>query len=157
MTSGKTCTICNEILANPRFLICKRCNESNWFPPTLKIEDTFFKNGQLKVDVFLEKPERIAQLFSRGDMGMNKLRTFFVMLRAAYDTIFLGKISHFENIKPQLFILQRAVEDRTRRGIVPESFRQFINHHLKIVLNSETQEELYGFMEFYRSIIAYSK
>lgn len=153
--SRKICEICNAPLADPRFDLCKNCKDSKHLPDLLKIKDTFYEDKNLKKEVFLDIPERIAKLFAKGNMGMNKLRAFFCMVRNAYDVLTLDKKQCFDNIKSQLYALQRAVEDRTRRGVTPESFRQFITHYLPIALKNK--EELYGFMELYRSIIAYSK
>lgn len=151
---SKQCEICGVLIA-PKFFYCRDCNESKWLPPSLKIEKTFYKNARLKREVFLDLPEKIAKLFFNGAMGMNKLRAFFCMLRNAYDVLNLDKDQTFEDIRPKLWALQRTVEDRTRRGVTPESFRQFMNYYLQIALVGK--EELYGFMELFRSVIAYSK
>ncbi len=151
---SKKCEICGASIA-PKFLYCRECNDSKWFPETLKIDHTFYKNGILRREVFVEIPEKISKLFSNGNMGMNKLRAFFCMLRNAYDALNLDKKLTFEGIKPRLWAIQRAVEDRTRRGVTPESFRQFVIHYLEIAL--QNKDELYGFVEFFRSVIAYSR
>jgi CRISPR/Cas system CSM-associated protein Csm2 small subunit len=152
---SKQCEICKDPI-NPKFSLCFDCKESRKFPDPLKIKDTFYNNNKtLKEDVFLDLPERTARLFAQGGMGMNKLRAFFCMVRNAYDLLNLDRSLSLENIKPQLWALQRAVEDRTRRGVTPKSFREFINFYLQISLKNK--EELYGFVELFRSVIAYSK
>jgi len=149
------CEICGSALNNPKFSFCDNCGKSKWLPDNLKIKDTFYRDKHLKDEVFLEIPEKTAKLFAQGKMGMNKMRAFFCMVRNAYDIFMLDRKQCFDNIKPQLYGLQRAVEDRARREIIPESFRQFIIYYIQIALKSK--EELYGFMELFRTIIAYSK
>jgi CRISPR/Cas system CSM-associated protein Csm2 small subunit len=146
----KCCSICDTQI-HERFNLCRRCQESTHLPDRLKIKDTLYQDKYLKKEVFLDIPERLAKLFQQGNMGMNKLRAFFCMVRNAY----LAKEQSFEMIKPQLWAFQRATEDRTRRNITPESFREFVNYYIQIA--SKNKEELYGFMELFRSIIAYSK
>lgn len=148
------CEICHASI-DPRFSICRDCKDSRRYPDSLKIKGTFYEMKNLKKEIFLDFPNRIAKLFAQGNMGMNKLRAFFCMVRNAYDFLNLDSEQCFENVKPQLWALQRTVEDRTRRGVTPESFRQFIAFHLEIALKNK--EELYGFMELFRSVIAYSK
>lgn len=148
------CEICGNSI-KPGYALCLDCKESKKLPENLKIKDSFYENKRLKKEVFLDVPERIAKLFDQGNMGMNKLRAFFCMIRNAYDVLNLDKNQCFENIKPQLWALQRTVEDRTRRGVTPDSFREFINYYLKLAIKNK--EELYGFVELFRSIIAYAK
>jgi len=157
----RQCEICGTQV-NAKFNICKDCKNSEILPQRLKIKGSFYEKDILRKEVFLDIPERIAKLFNQGDMGMNKLRAFFYMVRNAYDVLnldydisTLDKDQRYEKVKPRLWALQRTVEDRTRRGITPGSFKEFINYYLEIALKSK--EELYGFIELFRSVIAYSK
>jgi hypothetical protein len=90
-------------------------------------------------------------------MGMNKLRAFFCMVRNAYETFLLSEKECFDNVKPYLWKIITAVEDRTRRGVTPPSFRDFIIMGINISERDTTGKELHGFVELFRSVIAYSK
>lgn len=150
----KECEICGSKIEQ-KYSMCKDCTNSKWFPVSLRIKNSFYEKKCLKKEIYLDVPEKTAKLFTQGNMGMNKLRSFFCMLRNAYDSLNLDENQTFECIKPHLWSIQRTVEDRTRRGVTPESFKQFINHNIEIALKGK--DELYGFMELFRSVIAYSK
>ena len=157
----KRCEICG-VRIDAKFSLCKDCKESKKLPDSLTIKNSFYQDEQLKrlkKEVFIDVPERLAKLFQQGKikMGMNKLRAFFSMVRNAYDTFSFSKEKKFEDIKPQLWKIITVVEDRTRRQIVPPSFRDFIKLGIEIAEKDSSGRELYGFVEFFRSIIAYSK
>jgi len=153
----KKCEICEAPVSNPRFSLCKDCNDSKRLPQLLRIVDSFYKDKHLKREVYLDIPERLAKLFHQGDLGMNKLRSFFCMVRNAYEAFSLSKDKCFDNVKPQLWKIITAVEDRTRRKITPPSFLDFMKSGIAIAEKDETGKELYGFVELFRSIIAYSR
>lgn len=151
---NRNCEICGSTI-EPKYSMCRKCKESEWYPPVLLLKDTFYQNNRLRKEVYQTIPELSAKLFAQGNMGMNKLRAFFCMIRNAYDTLILNRDLSIDDVRPQLWALQRAVEDRTRRGVTPESFRQFVRWYVRIA--EKRREELYGFMELFRSVIAYSR
>jgi CRISPR/Cas system CSM-associated protein Csm2 small subunit len=158
--SYKKCEICEDPI-DEKFSMCKVCFNSTKFPNSLKFDKTFFENSRLKRDVYLDKPKRIALLFQQGKdkrkMSMNKLRAFFCVVRNAYDSFAFDDKNNFDKVKPQLWKLITSVEDRTRREITPPSFNEFIKTCVAIAENDTTGRELYGFVELFRSVIAYSK
>jgi CRISPR type III-A-associated protein Csm2 len=154
---NKTCEICNIKIENPKFSMCKSCNESKRLPDNLKIKGSFYENGHLKEAVFKDVPEKLAKLFQKGNLGMNKLRAFFSMVRTAYEMYAMSHNKDFNSIKPQLWKIVVVVEDRTRRNVTPPSFLEFIKDGIKIAENDNTGKELQGFVELFRSVLAYSK
>ncbi|AMM40917.1 CRISPR-associated protein [Candidatus Desulfofervidus auxilii] len=155
----KKCEICGAQI-KPKFSLCKDCQESKRLPDSLTIRGSFYQDKQLKrlkKEVFIDIPERVAKLLQRGEMGMNKLRTFFCMIRNAHETFSFSEEKNFEDIKPQLWRIITVAEDRKRRKVVPQSFCDFIKLGINIALKDSSGRELYGFVEFFRSIIAYSK
>lgn len=158
---GKKCEICGYDISG-KFSICKNCKECRRLPDNLRIKGSFYKDENkklLKKEVYIDMPYKISKLLAAGNMGRNKLRAFFSMIRIAYDRYSITKNDErFEEIKSNL--LQRVipiVNDRTRRGVTPGAFKEFIENGLQIVLKDNTGKELYGFKEHFMSVIAYSK
>ena len=154
----KHCEICG-VSIKPKFSLCFNCHESRCLPETLQFKDSFYKEGILKKEVYRDLPERLAILFQQGKkkMSMNKLRAFAVMVRDAYDTYQFSEEKKFDYIKPKLWKIITACEERTRREIIPPSFLDFIKSGIEIAVKDSTGRELYGFVELCRSVIAYTK
>lgn len=153
------CEICKKPI--DKFYKCEDCLKSRRLPDSLRITKSFYDSNVLKKDVYIDTPEHLSKLFFQGGekekMGRNKLRAFFVMVRNAYDIFSFSEEKNFNKIKPLLWKTITAVEDRMRRGITPVSFTQFIKNGLNIAETDLTGKELFGFLEHFRSVIAYSR
>jgi len=118
----------------------------------LLLDSYYDEGGTLLKDVYIGVPEDIARVFAsdRPTLATKQLRDFHsALLRARNKALIHG----FSKAKPILWECQRNAEYQLKRGVIPLSFKQFLDHHLGLAEKSEGMLE--GFCEHLTSILAY--
>jgi len=117
------------------------------------LENYFDEKGRLKKEVFIEDAKRMAEIFSNDNLKYNALRNFYNKIREIEFKLKRNKI--FENIKQDIYSLVPLVNYQYNREIVPLSYKNFIEKQVELAVKDE--QNFYAFLEYHKSILAYSK
>ncbi len=122
------------------------------------VNSYFDEKGHLKREIFIEDAKRLAEKFANDGLKHTALRHFFQKLR---DIEFkLKRQKCFDSIKDDIYgLVPLAYYQYNRivnnRRVIPESFKNFIEENVNLAVKSE--ENFRGFVEYLKSILAYSK
>lgn len=158
--SSRKCEICGKafIPKQVHHKTCYHCFSSSGIKiitaclPAELLLTTYYKGDSLLKEIFIDIPKKLSNIFvnSRPPLASKQLRDFYQAIYRARNTALLKGI---EVARPLLYACQRDVEYQLKRDVIPESFCQFMKHHLKIAEKDE--KTLSGFCEHLQSIIAY--
>lgn len=120
------------------------------FSSNLLLITYYDESGNLLREVFIDKPKEIADKLAADGLSTKQLRDFHLaILRARNKAILKG----MQPIRPLLYECYRDIEYQLKRQMIPKSFAEFVQHHLKLAEVSE--ESLEGFFQHLDSIVCY--
>jgi CRISPR/Cas system CSM-associated protein Csm2 small subunit len=140
----------------PHFRFCPNC-----FSPS--ISETFDLSGLLLKsyydheghplkEVYIDVPQKLANIFikSKRSLTIKQLRDVHrKILKAKTKSILKG----IDSARSILYECQRDLEYQLKRDVIPESFAQFMKHHL--ALAEKDEKSLEGFFQHLDSIVCY--
>jgi CRISPR/Cas system CSM-associated protein Csm2 small subunit len=172
MTSSTTCPQCGK-RKKPEHPLCWDCfqksrgskgqgysgNRGNdSIPGQILFEDSFYRDGFLKREIYIESAQEAASFFERQkpSLSSSSIRSLFYKLKAVEQRL-QNPVD-----KPPLPEVQQAYYEFVRqcvyqdkRNVIPTAFRLFAEKHLDVATKSE--EEFQGFVQYLTSIIASMK
>lgn len=122
------------------------------------IYDTFYQadGKNLKLALFFESAEQLAQIFGDERMSQSSIRSLFNMLKSVEQRIKVeqDKISDAE-VQVKFSEFARQCEYQNGRKVIPAVFLQFVRAHTDTALKNK--QEFCGFVEYLTSIMARMK
>jgi CRISPR-associated protein Csm2 len=151
----KKCEKCGKEFEayQPHFKLCPNCyspEKKTVLSAELLLKSYYNSEGNLLKEVFIEIPQSLANIFDKDGLGTKQLRDFHRRILNARIKATLKGIS---SAKPFLHKCLPDMEYQHKRGIIPESFIQFMKHHLKLAEKDE--KALEGFYQHFDSIVCY--
>ena len=140
----------------PHFRFCPNCfssPQSEGFNITGLLLKTYYdQKGHILKDIYIDYPQKLANIFSnsRPPLAIKQLRDVHRKILNAKTKAMLKGIDPARSI---LFKCQTDLEYQLKRNIIPESFAQFMKHHL--ALAEKDEKSLEGFFEHLDSIVCY--
>lgn len=120
----------------------------NPFPPRYP---QYFKDGYPRVELVKEEAEGIAERFAIDGLKRHQLRAFYDHAKKQLQRLAYG--APFEEVHPEVARLKAFAADRSERGHIPRSFKQFIDRNIDAVTNQESFTK--GFMPHFEAVVAY--
>lgn len=153
----KKCEKCGKEFEarQPHFKLCPDCFSSLQYKLTdisdLLLKSYYEKQEPLK-EVYVGIPQQIANIFanSKPSLGTKQLRDFHHKVLKARTKANLKGIGAAKYI---LYECQRDIEYQLKREVIPQSFAQFMKHHL--ALAEKDEKSLEGFYQHLDSIVCY--
>jgi len=137
----------------PHFKICPDCyarQKKTSLSSELLLKSYYDEKSNLLKEIFIGIPESLADFFYRDGLATKQLRDFhLVILRARNKALLQG----INAARPILWECQRNAAYQLKRGVIPQSFTQFLEHHL--TLAEKDEKMLDGFCQHLQSILAY--
>ena len=140
----------------PHFRLCPDCFSSSWHKKDtlseLLLKSYYDLKNNLVKEVFIGVPESLARVFarSRPSLKSTQLRDFYQKILKARNKALLKDINA---ARPILYECQRDAAYQVNRGVIPESFSQFLEHH--IALAEKDEQSLEGFYQHVNSLVCY--
>lgn len=128
-------------------------NKFNRIPAKYMSEGYLDLDGLLRRGIFADEARNIAYVLSERGTTATRLRSFFNKLAAINYR--LEQTGDFNNTKVKLDCFRTTVEYAKARKVVPQEFQDFIE--CNISLAKLDRKSFAGFLEHYKSIIAYAK
>lgn len=140
----------------PHFRFCPNC-----FSPTksespnlsgLLLKGYYDEKGHPQKEVYIDVPQKLATIFfsSKPQLAIKQLRDVHrKILRAKTKAMLRG----MESARSILYECQRDLEYQLKRNVIPDSFVQFMKHHL--ALAEKDEKSLEGFFQHLDSIVCY--
>ncbi|MEW5920388.1 MAG: type III-A CRISPR-associated protein Csm2 [Bacillota bacterium] len=122
-------------------------------PSDYLIKGYLDEEGLLRREIFSAEARDIAAVLNARDTTPTRLRSFYNKLAAINYQ--LEQTGDFNLTKVKLAAFLSTVEYARARSVVPEEFLDFINRNL--LLAEQSPKCFSGFLEHYKSIIAYAK
>lgn len=116
----------------------------------LLIKEYYDQEGNLKKEIFIGTPQKLADIFVSDRLGTKQLRDFHGVISKARKKAALKGIAA---VRAALYKCQADTEYQLKRGVVPSSFVQFMKHHL--ALAEKDEKSLEAFFQHYDSIVCY--
>ncbi|MBT9173029.1 MAG: hypothetical protein DDT21_01419 [Syntrophomonadaceae bacterium] len=113
----------------------------------------FDQRGLLRREIFASEARNIANVLNIRGTTSTRLRSFYNTLEAI--NYHLQQTGDFNNTKVKLASFQSTVEYAKARKVVPSEFHDFIERNLPLA--EQDSESFAGFLEHYKSVIAYAK
>jgi len=156
----KKCVRCGKEFEarQPHFKLCPDCFSS----PQHRLTDVselllnaYYENEKQEEplkEVYVGIPQQLANIFanSKPSLGTKQLRDFHHKVLKARTKANLKGIGAAKYI---LYECQRDIEYQLKRGVIPQSFAQFMKHHL--ALAEKDEKSLEGFYQHLDSIVCY--
>ncbi len=114
------------------------------------IKGYYDQEGNLKKEIFVGVPQKIADIFAGDRLGTKQLRDFHGVIAMARKKSALKGIAAVRTI---LYKCQTDTEYQFKRGVVPSSFVQFMKYHLALAERDE--KSLEAFFQHFDSIVCY--
>jgi CRISPR/Cas system CSM-associated protein Csm2 small subunit len=154
----KKCERCgNEFEARePHHRYCRNCIPSaQGEAPNLSgllLKGYYDQKGQPLREIYLDVPQKLANAFfnSRPSLAIKQLRDVHRQISKAKTKAMLRGI---DTARSLLYECQRDLEYQLKRNVIPESFIQFMKHH--IALAEKNEKSLEGFFKHFDSIVCY--
>jgi len=140
----------------PHFRFCPNCFSSPQSEASnitgLLLKTYYDQKGHPLKEVYIDVPQKLANLFSnsRPQLAIKQLRDVHRKILNAKTKAMLKGIDHARTI---LFKCQTDLEYQLKRNVIPESFAQFMKHHL--ALAEKDEKSLEGFFQHLDSIVCY--
>jgi CRISPR/Cas system CSM-associated protein Csm2 small subunit len=142
------------------FKLCPNCfsarqhSANSFHKPSISsnelLPNYYDKDGVLLKEVFIDIPECLANAFFKDGLSVKQLRSFHTVILQARNKSFLNGIV---SARPILYKLEPEIECQLKRKVIPQSFADFIKHHLKLAVKDI--ESLEGFFQHLDSIVCY--
>ena len=155
----KKCEKCGKTFEakDPSFRTCYACHQvgqstqsiSNTSIKPLLLDSYYDVNKQYKKEVFIDIPKRIAELFYE-QIKVNQLRDFHQKILIIRNT---AMRKGFEYAKTLLWKLPAEAEYQRKRTYVSQNFVEFINHHVRLAEQNESNLE--GFFQHMDCIVSF--
>ena len=113
----------------------------------------FDQQGLLRREIFADVARAIANVLNARGTTSTRLRSFYNKLAAI--SYHLQQTGDFNDTKVKLASFQTIVEYAKARKVVPQEFQEFIARN--ITFAERDPVSFAGFLEHYKSIIAYTK
>lgn len=154
----KRCAKCgNEFDAKePHHRLCRNCMSSPQSEtPSLSgllLKGYYDQKGQPLKEIYIDIPQKLANVFfnSRPPLASKQLRDIHREISRAKTKALLKGI---DTARSLLYECQRDLEYQLKRNVIPESFVQFMKHHL--ALAEKDEKFLEGFFKHLDSIVCY--
>ena len=140
----------------PYFKFCPNCFSSpkNVAPnlSALLLKSYYNQDGHPLKEVYIDVPRELASVFfnSRPPLAIKQLRDVHRKIMKAKTKALLVGIDATRAI---LYECQRDLEYQLKRNVIPETFAQFMKHHL--ALAEKDAKSLEGFFQHLDSIVCY--
>ncbi len=140
----------------PHFRFCPNCFSSTKSETSdlsgFLLKGYFDQGGQPLKEVYIGVPQKLAHIFfnSRPPLAIKQLREVHRKILKAKTRTLLKGIDPARSI---LYECQRDLEYQLKRNVIPESFVQFMKHHL--ALSEKDEKTLEGFFQHLDSIVCY--
>jgi CRISPR/Cas system CSM-associated protein Csm2 small subunit len=141
---------------DPHFRFCPNCFSSPQSEASnitgLLLKAYYDQKGHILKDIYIDYPQKLANIFfnSRPPLAIKQLRDVHRKILSAKTKAMLNGIDHARSI---LFKCQTDLEYQLKRNVIPESFAQFMKHHL--ALAEKDEKSLEGFFQHLDSIVCY--
>lgn len=116
------------------------------------LKNYYDQNGHPLKEVYLEFPKKLVNIFIKSSRPLT-----IKQLREVHRKILKAKIKAMlkgiEAARHILYECQRDLEYQLKRGVIPDSFVKFMNHHLSLAEKDE--KSLNGFFQHLDSIVCY--
>lgn len=154
----KRCERCGKDFEprEPHFRFCPNCfspSKSEIFDLSgLLLKSYYDHEGHLLKEVYIDVPQKLANIFtkSKRSLTINQLRDIHRKILKAKTKAILKGIDSARSI---LYECQRDLEYQLKRDVIPESFAQFMKHHL--ALAEKDEKSLEGFFKHLDSVVCY--
>ena len=162
------CQKCGKPVKDPKFKLCFECNQKARegggelphdlsLPPECVFQTFYDSNKNLKREVFIEAPEKAAQIFMNANISQNAIRNLFNLLKDTEKRIKADKKLDFGVAKEVFYRFHRQVVYNVgRKGdrgpLLHPIFKEFVDKHLDVATKSG--EEFLGFVEYLTGIVA---
>jgi CRISPR/Cas system CSM-associated protein Csm2 small subunit len=140
----------------PHFRLCPNCFSSPQSEASnlsgLLLKGYHDNKGHPLKEVYLDVPQKLANIFfnSKPPLAIKQLRDIHRKILKAKTKALLKGIEPTRSI---LYECQKDIEYQRKRNIIPESFSQFIKHHL--ALAEKDEKSLEGFFQHLDSVVCY--
>lgn len=114
------------------------------------IKEYYDREGNLKKEIFIGVPQKIADIFAGDRLGTKQIRDFHGVIAKARKKAALKGIA---SVRATLYKCQTDIEYQLKRGIVPPSFVRFMKHHLALADRDENFLE--AFFQHLDSVVCY--
>jgi CRISPR/Cas system CSM-associated protein Csm2 small subunit len=114
------------------------------------LREYYDQDGNLKKEIFIGVPQKIADIFAGDRLSTKQLRDFHGVISRVRKKAALKGI---ESERATLYKCQADLEHQLKRGVVPLSFVQFMKHHLALAERDE--KSLEGFFRHFDSVVCY--
>ena len=154
----KRCEKCgNEFEAREQYhRFCRNCISSPQSETAtvsgLLLKAYYKEDGNILKEVYMHTPSQLANIFfnSRPSLAIKQLRDVHRKISRAKTRALLKGI---DSARAFLYECQNDLEYQLKRSVVPESFIQFMKHHL--ALAEKDEKSLEGFFKHLDSIVCY--
>ncbi len=118
----------------------------------LLLKAYYDQKGHILKDIYIDCPQKLATIFfnSRPPLAIKQLRDVHRKILKAKTKALLKGIDSARSI---LYECQRDLEYQLKRNVIPESFVQFMKHHL--ALAEKDEKSLEGFFKHLDSMVCY--
>ena len=154
----KRCERCGKDFEprEPHFRFCPNCFSSPKGETSdlsgLLLKGYYNQEGHPLKEVYIDVPQKLADIFvtSKRSLTIKQLRDIHrKILKAKIKAILKG----IDSARSILYECQRDLEYQLKRDVIPESFAQFMKHHL--ALAEKDEKSLEGFFQHLDSIVCY--
>jgi len=135
------------------FRFCPACfspRKKSTLSPELLIQNYYDKKGNPLKEIYIGIPEELANIFERDGLGTKQLRDFHQRILKARNKAVLKGI---EAARQELYECVAHCKYQLQREKIPETFAQFIKHHLSMAERDE--KSLEGFYHHFDSVVCY--
>lgn len=154
----KRCERCGKEFEarEPHFRFCPNCIPSPHHETTnltgLLLIGYYDQKGHPLREVYIDVPQKLANVFSNSkpSLAIKQLRDVHRKISKAKTKALLRGI---DTARSLLYECQRDLEYQLKRNVIPESFIQFMKHHLGLAEKDE--KSLEGFFQHLDSIVCY--
>ncbi len=124
--------------------------------PSECVFDTFYQDGELRREIFVEAAEKMAGILSRQRMTATSFRNLFKIVKPAANRLKAEPDFDFGSAKTKVYEFYRQVQYMRKRDVISSDvFVEFVQKHLDVM--TANQDEFFGFVEYLTSIMAYMK
>jgi CRISPR type III-A-associated protein Csm2 len=117
-----------------------------------EVNGKIVEKSYLHAEILDELAMDVARLLGVEEMKTHQLRRFFNKARAIEAK--LKRDGDFEAVKAEILSFKGNVVYQVGRGMVPESFKQFIDHNVQLAIQSKDSFER-GFLQHFESVLAF--
>ena len=118
--------------------------------------DSFYAaDGYLKREVNIEAAEAMSEILQRERMTQASIRNLFNVISSMKMKLKADRDLPPGFIRENFLKFVTQVEYQTKRGVIPETFRKFIEVHTDLAIKDK--KEFLGFADFLTAIVARMK